>query len=322
MKRKKLLETSNIDELFVLAEGHADDSEKLAVEPYSYWKSVMRVFFKKGSARIGIIVLIILILMAIFVPIISPYDSAYKVEGVAGSINNWKHLPPSSIHWFGCDTLGRDLFTNIFKGARLSLALALVISVINTIVGIIIGACWGYFKKIDPIMIEVRNFIGNIPGLLLYMLLLSILTQMNVNQWFAYIFTLTITGWLGMATFIRNQIIIINDREYNLASKSLGTSGKRIITHNLLPFVLPVIITNMSLAIPATVSLETSLSFFGLGLKSTDVAIGPMLTLGYGQWLAFPWELLFPALVLGLIVVSFYLIGLALSDALDPKTHR
>jgi len=200
--------------------------------------------------------------------------------------------------------------------------LALVISLINATVGIIVGACWGYFRKIDPFMIELRNFIGNIPALLLYMLLLSILTQMDAPQWFSYIFTLTVVGWLGMATFIRNQIIIINDREYNLASKSMGTSGKRIITHNLLPFVLPVIITQISLSIPAAISLETSLSFFGLGFRTDDVAIGPILTLGYNQFTTYPWTLLFPALILGLIIISFYLIGLALSDALDPKTHR
>lgn len=320
MRKDTILETNNIDDLFKIADKRSDSSEKLAVEPYSYWRSVFNVFKKKPSAIIGAVLLILLLLGAFIIPNLNT-DVWNSQSHVTGG-DNLKNFAPSLEHPFGTDSIGRDLFSSLFSAVKLSLGLALVISLINAFVGIIIGAIWGYFRKIDRFMIELSNLIGNIPSLLLYMLLLSIMQQLNVPLFFRYIFTLTITGWLGMAQFIRNQVIIITDREYNLASRTLGTSGITIITHNLLPFILPVIITNIALAIPSAVGLETSLSFFNLGLGADDIAIGPMLTLGYSNWIQYPWEILFPALILGILVVSFYLIGLALSDALDPKTHR
>lgn len=308
----------SIDDLFVLVDNHEDDSEKLAVEPYSYWKSVFRVFIRKPSSITALVILGLLLIMAIFVPIFSRYDLSTHITGA----DSWKYLAPSFEHFFGCDQLGRDLFLVCFEALKLSFGLAIVISLINAFTGIIIGTIWGYFRKIDAIMIEIYNFFGNIPDLLLYMLILFVLRQLGINEFVSFIFTLTVTGWLGMARFIRNQIIIINDREYNLASKTLGTSPFRIITHNLLPFILPVIVTNISLAIPAAVSMETALSFFGLGLSNTTVALGPILNLGYKNWVDYPWTLFYPALTLGLLTVSFYLLGLSLSDALDPKLHR
>lgn len=310
---------------FVFVESHTEDSEKLAVEPYSYWKSVFRIFFKKKSAIVSIVLIAILLIMAILVPMILSRTHPYYFESNLLSSNpegSLKNAPPSLKHIFGCDVLGRDLFAVLFQAVRVSFALALVVSIINAIVGIIIGMLWGYFKKLDPIMIEIYNFFGNIPSILLYLLLLSIMRQLNVNEWLSFVFVLTITGWLGMARFIRNQIIIINDREYNLASRTLGTPARRIILHNILPFILPVIITNLSLSIPGAISAETSLTFFGVGLKSTSIALGPLMTLGYSNWQAFYWQLLFPTLILGTITVSFYMLGMALSDALDPRTHR
>ena len=316
------IDDKELDSKFVFAETDYEESEKLAVEPYSYWKSVFRVFIHKKSAIVSIAIIAILILMAIIVPFCFPsWYSEYNILASSPG-GNLVDAAPSAKHIFGCDVLGRDLFVILFKGIRVSLSLALVVSLINAFFGILIGMIWGYFRKLDPILIEVYNFFGNIPSLLLYMLLLTILNQVGANIWDSFIFVLTITGWLDMARFIRNQIIIINDREYNLASKTLGTPAFRIITHNLLPFILPVIITNVSLAIPSAISAETSLSYFGVGLKGTSIALGPILTCGYQSWMSHPWELLWPTVILGLITISFYLLGLALSDALDPRSHR
>lgn len=316
------IDDKELDNKFVFAETDYEESEKLAVEPYSYWKSVFRVFIHKKSAIVSIVIIAVLILMAIIVPFCFPSWYAQTNILTSSPGGNLVDAAPSWKHIFGCDVLGRDLFVILFKGIRVSLSLALVVSLINAFFGILIGMIWGYFRKLDPILIEVYNFFGNIPSLLLYMLLLTILNQVGANIWVSFIFVLTITGWLDMARFIRNQIIIINDREYNLASKTLGTPAFRIITHNLLPFILPVIITNISLAIPSAISAETSLSYFGVGLKGTSIALGPILTCGYQSWMSHPWELLWPTVILGLITISFYLLGLALSDALDPRSHR
>lgn len=312
----------SLDDKFVLVENTYEESERLAVEPYSFWKSVFRVFFKKKSAIISLIIIALLLIMAIVVPFCFPswYTSPNVTSMDPGG--NLIDAAPSITHIFGCDTFGRDLFATLFKAVRVSFSLALLISLINAVSGILIGMIWGYFKKIDAFMIEVYNFFGNVPQLLLFMLLSTIFFQLGMNKYVSFILVLTSTGWLSMARLIRNQILIINDREYNLASKTLGTPAFRIITHNLLPFILPVIITNISLSIPAVISTETALAFFGLGFDSLSVALGPVMTAGYQSWINHPWELLWPTVILGLITVSFYLLGLALSDALDPRTHR
>ena len=136
------------------------------------------------------------------------------------------------------------------------------------------------------------------------------------------IISLTITGWIGVALFVRNQTLIITNREYNVASITLGTPSWRIMIKNLLPYLLAVIITQLSLMIPGMISSECSLSFFGVGLPSNAISIGAILDLGRKYFKAYPWELLAPAGFLAAIIFAFYLIGLALSDALDPKKHR
>lgn len=320
---RKFLKQEGVSNLFVLADArlHEDDSEKLDVEPYSYWRSVFRLFIKKPSAIIAIVILVVLALMAIIVPFCYPadYSATHVTGGAAGSL---KYAAPSAAHILGCDQLGRDMFVTVFKAVRISFSLALIVAVIDAVIGIVIGTIWGYFKKLDGFFIEIYNVIGNIPSLLLYMLLSFILKQAGANQYFSLIFVMTVTGWLGTARFIRDQIIIINDREYNLASKTLGTSPVKIITHNLLPFILPVIVTNISLDIPAVIGMETALSYFGLGLSNNAIALGPIMTLGYKQWVDYPWTLFVPTVVLGLITMSFYLLGQTLSDCLDPRTHR
>lgn len=324
MTKKQILEQSDISALFKLSErdNSIDESEKLDVEPYSYWKSVFRLFFKRPTAIISIVLLTIMLLCAVFIPMFYPsyYSSSHIIS--SSELGSWKFMRPSSSHPFGCDALGRDLFVIMFKAVRVSFAIALVVSIINAVVGVIVGTIWGYFRQLDAIFIEVSNVINNIPGLLVYMLLAFILRTANVNEYFSLIFVMTITGWLGTARFIRNQILIINDREYNIASKTLGTNPFRIITHNLLPFILPVIVTNISLEIPSVIGTETVLSYFGVGLSNNAIAIGPIMTLGYKQWVDYPWTLAWPAIIMGIITISFYLLGQTLSDCLDPRTHR
>ncbi|MFI3329022.1 MAG: ABC transporter permease [bacterium] len=311
----KKLSKIDISDLFEKVELSNDESEKLAVEPYSYWKSVFKIFFRSKVAIIALVTVISTILCAIFIPIFMPLEVGYDLSNKLAS--------PSLQHWFGTDNIGADLFRKVWVAAQKSLGIAAIVAVINAVNGIVIGACWGYFRKLDPIMVEVYNFITNIPSLLLYMLILLVLSTANkTSSEFNLIFAMTITGWIGLARFIRNQIIIIGDREYNLASKTLGSSPITIIVHNLLPFILPVIITSISMSIPAVIGNEVGLSYFGLGLESTAISLGRVLTAGYADWVDFPHVLLFPALILGVITVSFYLMGQVLSDALDPKTHR
>lgn len=294
-----------------------EESEHLAAEPYSYWKSVFRVFLKKPSAIIGLSVLGLIILGMIIIPFFCP-------EGWLDYNVSLKNIAPNGEHLFGTDVVGRDLFFMVWCGLRKSLILALISSAINIVLGTIVGLAWGFFRKIDPILIEVYNLISNIPSILLYMILAVVFSNAfpGMMPEVKLVIALCLFGWLGVALFIRNFTLIINDREYNVASKTLGTGAWRIMFRNLLPFLLGVIITQLSLMIPGMISSEVVLSFFGFGLPASDVSIGCVLDLGRGLFMNYPWQLLVPSVALAIIIFVFYLLGLALSDSLDPKKHR
>ena len=294
-----------------------EESEHLASEPYSYWKSVFRVFLRKPSALIGLGVGLLVLLGVIIFPAIAPAGS---FEMDAQRIN----IAPNNQFWFGTDIQGRDLFYCCWKGLGKSMILALICSAINITIGTLVGLAWGFFRKIDRILIEIYNLISNIPSLLLYMLM-SVIFSSVFPDWKPEVrlcFALCIFGWLGVALFTRNFTLIITNREYNVASKTLGSSPWRIMTRNLLPFLLGVIITNLSLMIPGMVSSEVSLSYFGFGLPSNEISIGAILELGRTEFNNYPWEFIWPAAMLAIVIFVFYLLGLALSDSLDPKKHR
>ena len=305
------------DALFYHVDIDEQESEHLAAEPYSYWKSVLRVFSKKASARIAIVCLLLIVFSMIIVPLFAP-------AGAYTSNLSIKNLGPSMDHLWGTDLVGRDLFFMCFRGLSKSLTLALISSVIVVFVGTIVGLFWGYNRKIDPIMVELYNLVSNIPSLLLYMLLAFIFANAfpDMPVEVRLVISLSITGWIGVALFIRNMTLIISNREYNVASVTLGTPTFRIMMRNLLPYLLAVIITEFSLLLPGMISSEVSMSFFGVGFPSTEISIGVLLDNGRRYFTQYPWQLLAPAGVLAFIIFTFYLMGLALSDALDPKKHR
>ncbi len=312
-------EEENIDDLFKLVELDERESEHIAAEPYSYWKSVLRVFIKKPAAIISLVSLIILIIGVVFIPMFVPEGYLSEYENLA-----IKNQAPSIAHIWGTDLIGRDVFFLCWIGAGKSLGLALISSFIVLFIGTIFGLIWGFFKKLDRLFIEIYNLFVNIPSLLIYMLLSTIFSSAfpTLAVEVRLIVALTLTGWIGLARFVRNQVIIITNREYNVASQTLATPPHRIMFKNLLPFILSVIITDFSLTIPGMISSEVSMSYFGVGLPSTDISIGALLEVGRKNFTLYPWQLLYPALLLALIIFIFFLMGLALTDALDPKKHR
>lgn len=305
------------DSLFHRVPLNERESEHLAAEPYSYWKSVFRIFIRRPSAIISIVCLFLLVTSMIIIPLFA-YDGAME------SNINQANLAPSFDHFFGTDLVGKDLFFSCFKGLQLSMLLAVISSVINVVVGTIVGLAWGYFRKLDPILIEIYNLFSNIPSLLLYMLLSFVFAHAfpDLTVEVRLVVALSLTGWIGVALFVRNQTLIITNREYNIASITLGTPAWRIMLRNLLPYLLAVIITEFSLMLPGMISSEVSMSFFGVGLPSTSISIGVLLDNGRRYFTTRPWQLLAPAGLLAFIIFTFYLMGLALSDALDPRKHR
>ena len=313
------------EELFSRIDHDTLESEKITAPRYSYWQSVFRVFFRK---KLNIVILVLLAIILIFT-YVYPAVIGYNAE-VDPFINlmdpEAKHLMPGAamekfgneLKWIlGTGAAGQSTFDAIWYGSSISVTLALICAAINMLVGVAIGAVWGFSKKVDIFMTEVYNIIGNIP----YVLLISVVVLIMTASFWSMVFALTVTGWLGIAYFIRTQVIIIRDREYNLASRCLGTPITRIATKNILPFMTSVIVTLVATEIPSYISYEVFLSYIGMGLsemslgKMIESAQSAMVTPGWG------FEFWSPVAVASIIAVVLYVVGQNLGDASDPRTH-
>ena len=309
------------EELFARVDHNDLDSEKIAAPRYSYWHSVMRVFFKKKFNIVILILLAIIVAFAYIYPMFSGYDKFGKVL-----VEGAKHLSPKqaiemhgfSIHWiFGAGGVGQSTFDAMWSGARISLSLAFICAAINMTIGVVVGAVWGFSKKVDIYMTEVYNIIGNVP----YILLISVLVMILSASFWTMVFALTVTGWLSIAYFIRTQVVIIRDREYNLASRCLGTSTFRIAMKNILPFMVSVIVTVAATEIPSYISYEVFLSYIGLSMS--DMSLGKLIYEAEGSMLTpgFQFEFWCPVVLASIITIVLYVVGQNLGDASDPKTH-
>lgn len=309
------------EELFSKVD-HSDlESEKITAPRYSYWHSVFRVFFKK---KINIVILVLLAVILVFTyvyPALVEYD---KFGNLLDSSS--KHLLPSaaidkfgfSIHWIlGTGDSGQSTFDAVWYGSRISITLAFVCAAINMTVGVVVGAVWGFSKKVDIIMTEVYNIIGNIP----YVLFISVMIMIFTSSFWTMVLALTATGWIGIAYFIRTQVIIIRDREYNLVSKCVGTSTIKIALKNILPFMTSVIVTLLATEIPSYISYEVFLAYIGMGLK--DMSLGRLIYAAESAMVTPGWQFEFwsPVVISSIITVVLYVVGQNLGDASDPRTH-
>ena len=225
---------------------------------------------------------------------------------------------PENIHWIlGAGDAGQSTFDAIWYGSSISVTLALVCAAINLLIGVLIGAVWGFSKKFDIFMIEVYNIVANVP----YILLISVIVLIMSASFWTMVFALTITGWIGIAYFIRTQVVIIRDREYNLASRCLGTPIWRIAVKNILPFMTSVIVTLAATEIPSYISYEVFLSYIGMGLK--DMSLGKLIEVSQPSMLVSGWGFEFwsPVAIASIIAVVLYVVGQNLGDASDPRTH-
>lgn len=327
------------DSLFEVVGTSEENVEKLETAPYSYWKSVFKQLLKNKIAIACAIIVSIILLFTIFGPMIHSNKHIFREFYPVGKLTALKpfsfHELPNGTKYFlpfGSAYNGRDLWTMIWQGARFSLLLAAVSSLINVVIGIVIGGLWGYIRKLDPIMIEISNIISNIPSLLIYILILKLLPSSGdsiFNAFWNSVLVMTMFGWMGLASTMRNQIIIIRNREFNVASECLGSNPITIITHNLLPNLVSIIAQIVVDYIPASISTEVSLMFFGaLALPTGSYSLGQVLNDAFNKnnlTNALNGNLhtiIIPSVVMILITLSFFYFGLALADATDPKKHR
>lgn len=309
------------EELFSQVDNNKLESEKITAPRYSYWKSVFRVFFRD---KLNIVLLALLFLVVVFAyiyPMCIQYDRFANINDLTA-----QHLTPSqaidkygfSIHYIlGTGGSGEPMFDSIWFGARISISLALICAAINMTVGIVVGAIWGFSKKVDKFMTEVYNIIGNVPTILF----ISVMVMIMSASFWTLVFAMTITGWLFIAYFIRTQVIIIRDREYNLASKCLGTPIFRIAMRNILPFMTSIIVTLAATEIPSYISSEVFLSYIGIGMS--DMSLGKIIEMTNAAMFVTGRELEFwaPVTVTAIITIVLYVVGQKLGDASDPRTH-
>ena len=309
------------EELFAPVD-HSDlESEKITAPRYSYWHSVFRVFFKKKINIIILAILGVLIAFTYLYPLFVEYDKFGNLMDATT-----KHLSPSAaierlgmnIHWIlGTGAAGQSTFDAVWFGSRISISLAFICAAINLSVGVVVGSIWGSSKKVDVFMQEVYNILANIP----YILLIAVMVMLFKAGFWTMVLALTITGWLGIAYFIRTQVVIIRDREYNLASKCLGTSTLKIAMKNILPFMTSVIVTLAATEIPSYISYEVFLAYIGMGMS--DMSLGRLIYESESAMLTPGWQFEFwsPVVVASIITIVLYVVGQNLGDASDPRTH-
>lgn len=322
MSSKKIINdmADNIDpSLFEFADYDESKGELTGYSNYSFWRSTVQVFMKNKVAVALLILIACVVLFTLVQPYLPNQKSPTQIYNNPETGLQYRNVQPNSEFWFGSNSIGQDLWARIWSGTRTSLFIGVAVGLFEAVVGITIGAIWGYVRKLDAIITEIYNVWDNIPTTVV----LIILTYIMKPSIPTIIFAMCMTGWLQMARFVRNLIIIIRDREYNLASRCLGTPTSRIITKNLLPYLVSVIMLRMALAIPAAIGNEVFLSYIGMGLPVDIPSLGNLINEGRALMMD-PnqrYQLFFPAIVISIVTISFYVIGNVFADSADPRNH-
>lgn len=281
-------------------------------ETLGYWQDAWIRLKKNKMALLGLIIIVCLIVLAIFGPIFSSHTYDEQNLMMTNSSPSWEH-------WFGTDNLGRDIFIRVLYGARISLAIGIVASLLNLFIGVIYGGIAGFFGgKIDRIMMNIVDILYSVPTLLYVILLMVILKPGLINIFIA----LGIGYWLQMARIVRGQILSMKEQEFILAARTIGVSKKRILFRHLLPNAMGAIIVTMTLAIPDAIFTEAFLSFIGLGVSAPMASWGVLASEGVNNLRAYPFQLFFPAVAISVTMLAFNFLGDGLRDVLDPKMRR
>jgi oligopeptide ABC transporter, permease protein oppC len=299
---------------FVLATQEEKDAEKIVRPSLTYWQDVWRRLKQNKLAVVSMFFLIFLTILVFILPYVYPY--AYDVQDLSNT-----NQGPSLQHIFGTDAHGRDLFIRVMYGTKVSLLVGIVASVINFTIGVSYGGVAGYLGgKIDNIMMRIVDIMSTIP-LTLYVILLMVMMPENKGMKNILIAIGTIY-WIGMARIVRGQIFSLKEQEYVMAERVLGASGSRILFKHLIPNALGPIIVNLTMSIPSAIFTEAFLSFIGLGISAPRASLGSLCNDVLDKFAIYPHLLLFPAMALCLIILSFNFLGDGLRDALDPKMRK
>ncbi len=288
------------------------NSDVLVRPSITYWKDAWRRLKKNPVAMISLVTIILMIIMVIIGPYIRGIDFQ-KMNPVD------KNLPPSSKYWFGTDNLGRDLFSRVWYSARVSIAVALLCTTIQMVVGSLYGGVMAYFGGwVDELLMRIIEVMNSIPSLLITILVMVVLG----NGMFALLIAMSVTTWCLTARIMRGVILQLRNSEFVMAAEILGSKPFRTIIKHLIPNALGVLILNTASSIPNYIFTESGLSFLGIGLQPPDTSLGVLISTGQQSMEFHPYQLFFPALILCIIVLAFNLLGDGLRDALDPRLRQ
>ncbi len=293
------------------SDGMADLMEEADIKGRSLWADARRRLFRNKAAVVSMIILALVTLLAIFGPLISPhpYDEIYwDVMGIPPTLE--------SAHWFGTDSIGRDLFVRTMYGARVSLMVALLATTVSLLIGVAYGATAGYAGgRTDDLMMRFVDIMYSMP-FMFFVIILMVIFGRNI---FLIFVALGAVEWLTMARIVRGQALNVKNKEFIEAAIASGVSTGTIIVRHVIPNVLGPVIVYLTLTIPQVILIESFLSFLGLGVQEPLTSWGVLISDGAKEMETAPWMLVIPATFLAATLFCFNFIGDGLRDALDPK---
>jgi oligopeptide transport system permease protein len=287
----------------------------------SLWVDARSRLLKNKAAVVSAVVLASIAAMAIAAPLLSAYAYSDVDYGLVSCAPDWwpdanAACRAGGTHWFGTDSLGRDLFVRTLFGARISLAVGLVATLVSLFIGVAYGAFAGFMGgRIDGWMMRFVDLLYSLPYIFL-VIILMVLFNRNIFLMFVAIGAVE---WLTMARIVRGQTLSIKEKEFIEAARAAGVSSAGIVQRHIVPNVVGPVVVYVTLTIPNVILAESFLSFLGLGIQEPLTSWGVLISEGAGQMESAPWALLFPSLLMAVTLFCFNFIGDGLRDALDPK---
>ena len=285
---------------------------EISLPSKNYWQDVSSRLVKDPLAILGLIIIVLVLFMAIFGPMLSKYEYDEQDYMVSNEL-------PSLEHLFGTDLFGRDIFVRVLYGARISLAVGFLASIISLSIGVIYGGVSGFYGgHVDNIMMRIVDVIYSVPAMI-YIILLMVVVGPGLKSIFI---TLGISYWAPMARIVRAEVMRLKNEEFVLAAKVLGASSRRILLRHLIPNAMGPILVTLTFSIPGAIFTEAFLSFVGLGVNAPMASWGVLCNDAIGALAIYPHQLLFPAAAISITILAFNFLGDGLRDALDPRLRK
>ena len=306
MNKDRVFEPNDFDPI-PDSDRHVD---AVARKSTTYLKDVWRTFCKRKTALVSLVIMAIIVLLVIFGPIIGGYDY-YSNDYTA------MNQPPSMAHWFGTDALGRDIWTRVWVGGRVSLIIAILATIIPYLIGMAVGGISGYFGgKVDMLIMRTIDVLMGIPQLIYMILLMVIMGSGNI---WTLVIAMSVTGWMTSARTTRGMVLQLRNRDFVVASETLGASPMRLIWKHLIPNTMGILVVGMAMTIPSIIYSEAFLSYIGLGITPPNPSWGQLIKAASETFRYYPYQFIIPCIFISITMLCSNLVGDGLRDALDPK---